>query len=159
MQSDTLPTAAVNVFPRYQCHKQVGATKVTGFDLQIGGGSDTIGLVTDHGTFHFPKRGPGQKPTEYEVGGYVVQYDDGYTSYSPAKPFEDGYALIGNTQIAYTTAPATPTDAMLDVGQHVASEWWNDRAPLGEHTYRPGVLSIYQKMLAAFDGALASSPA
>lgn len=28
------------------------------------------------------------------VGGYVVRYEDGYTSFSPAKAFEDGYTLI-----------------------------------------------------------------
>lgn len=26
-----------------------------------------------------------------EVGGYFVEYDDGYKSYSPAQPFEKGY--------------------------------------------------------------------
>lgn len=29
-----------------------------------------------------------------EVGGYFVQYDDGYKSFSPAKAFEEGYTLI-----------------------------------------------------------------
>lgn len=28
------------------------------------------------------------------IGGYYVVYDDGYTSYSPAKAFEEGYARI-----------------------------------------------------------------
>jgi hypothetical protein len=29
-----------------------------------------------------------------EVGGYFVQYDDGYKSFSPAKAFEEGYTRI-----------------------------------------------------------------
>lgn len=29
-----------------------------------------------------------------EVGGYFVQYADGYQSYSPAKAFEEGYTRI-----------------------------------------------------------------
>ncbi len=29
-----------------------------------------------------------------EVGGYFVAYEDGYTSYRPAKAFEAGYTLI-----------------------------------------------------------------
>jgi hypothetical protein len=29
-----------------------------------------------------------------EVGGYFVEYVDGYQSFSPAKAFEEGYALI-----------------------------------------------------------------
>lgn len=31
-----------------------------------------------------------------EVGGYFVTYDDGYESYSPATPFEEGYTLIAS---------------------------------------------------------------
>jgi hypothetical protein len=30
------------------------------------------------------------------VGGYWVQYDDGYTSFSPAQAFEEGYTLLGS---------------------------------------------------------------
>jgi hypothetical protein len=29
-----------------------------------------------------------------EVGGYYVVYEDGYSSYSPAKAFEEGYTQI-----------------------------------------------------------------
>jgi hypothetical protein len=29
-----------------------------------------------------------------EVGGYYVQYDDGYKSFSPAKAFEEGYTRL-----------------------------------------------------------------
>ncbi len=29
-----------------------------------------------------------------QVGGYCVQYEGGYTSWSPAKEFEEGYTLI-----------------------------------------------------------------
>ena len=29
-----------------------------------------------------------------ETGGYLVMYDDGYMSYSPAEPFEKGYSLL-----------------------------------------------------------------
>jgi hypothetical protein len=36
-----------------------------------------------------------------EVGGYFVQYEDGYASYSPAEPFERGYTKV-------TSAPITP---------------------------------------------------
>ncbi len=28
------------------------------------------------------------------IGGYLVLYEDGYLSYSPADPFEEGYKLI-----------------------------------------------------------------
>lgn len=29
-----------------------------------------------------------------QVGGYFVQYEDGYKSFSPAEPFESGYTRI-----------------------------------------------------------------
>jgi hypothetical protein len=29
-----------------------------------------------------------------QVGGYFVEYDDGYHSFSPAEAFEAGYTLI-----------------------------------------------------------------
>ncbi|MEM7578430.1 MAG: hypothetical protein AAF316_01020 [Cyanobacteria bacterium P01_A01_bin.80] len=29
-----------------------------------------------------------------ETGGYLVMYNDGYMSYSPAQPFEEGYTLL-----------------------------------------------------------------
>ena len=29
-----------------------------------------------------------------EVGGYYVQYQDGYESYSPAEAFESGYSRV-----------------------------------------------------------------
>jgi hypothetical protein len=29
-----------------------------------------------------------------QVGDYLVEYDDGYVSWSPAKAFEDGYSRI-----------------------------------------------------------------
>lgn len=32
---------------------------------------------------------------EPEEGMYLVRYEDGYISFSPAKAFEDGYELIG----------------------------------------------------------------
>ncbi|PYX85030.1 MAG: hypothetical protein DMG70_05000 [Acidobacteria bacterium] len=37
---------------------------------------------------------PVRFPQEY-LGGYLVQYEDGYLSWSPAKAFEEGYTRIG----------------------------------------------------------------
>lgn len=79
--------------PLYQCHKTVRAAKITEIQEHEsdGTGSSTmifgeIGgskFLTDAWKERF-------KP---EVGGYFVQYEDGYTSYSPAKSFEEGYTL------------------------------------------------------------------
>ena len=73
--------------PRYKCHKIVHALKIkevvndslyfeeAGYARLIVGGA------------FMDKHGP-------HPGGYYVVYEDGYTSYSPAKAFEDGYTPI-----------------------------------------------------------------
>jgi len=83
--------AAVEL-PQYRSHKIVRAAKITGFrqngnpdmpDLLLGDIGGVVSLLPDWHAKH--------KPT---VGGYYVLYDDGYTSFSPAKAFEEGYTRI-----------------------------------------------------------------
>jgi len=74
--------------PLYTCHKQVRAAKIDAVDFA----SQTLGLE-NFGTVQlrhefFARNKP-------QVGGYFVQYEDGYQSYSPKKAFEEGYALSG----------------------------------------------------------------
>lgn len=86
----TDPTASAEM-PRYQCHKQVHALKIK----SIGYSDQAILLIPeDEGyapielSLHFDtKHNP-------QPGGYVVVYDDGYISYSPAAAFEAGYTRI-----------------------------------------------------------------
>jgi len=86
-------TGASAEMPRYKCHKEVWALKLSG-----------VAPVNQDGTnWLYPedKRYAGflvsaeymqkHKPT---VGGYYVVYADGYKSFSPADAFEDGYSLI-----------------------------------------------------------------
>ncbi len=74
-------------WPEYRCHKVVAAVKV----LAIDGEWMTVDA---------PGVGPlligpdWQKTYKAEVGGYVVAYQDGYMSFSPAKAFEEGYTRI-----------------------------------------------------------------
>lgn len=76
-------------FPRYQCHKQVGALKIRaiiqnprGFELHFDDDRFVpIQVGADWCVLHNP-----------DPGGYFVAYDDGYTSYSPADAFEAGYS-------------------------------------------------------------------
>lgn len=79
--------------PRYKCHKEVWAAKITGFrqngepdmpDILLG---EIGGIVTKLPDWHAK-----HKP---QIGGYYVVYDDGYASYSPAAAFEAGYSRIG----------------------------------------------------------------
>ncbi|MEE9471214.1 MAG: hypothetical protein V3W32_05790 [Gemmatimonadota bacterium] len=83
-----MPSQATSEMPRYKCHKEVHALKI-------------IGISEDRSTLY---HGRDFAPIDVEpawvakhdpqVGGYLVVYEDGYTSYSPAEAFEAGYTLI-----------------------------------------------------------------
>lgn len=80
--------------PLYQCHKKVRAAKITEIESHENDGTGSRTMVfgeiggskflTDEWKDRF-------KP---EVGGYYVIYEDDYTSFSPAKAFEEGYSRI-----------------------------------------------------------------
>jgi hypothetical protein len=78
--------------PLYTCHKQVRAAKIMSIrPLQE---DYTQALQLELGT-----NVPSDLTVDIEwvqkhrpqAGGYLIQYADGYTSYSPAAPFEEGY--------------------------------------------------------------------
>ena len=87
--------------PKYKCHKEVHAAKIVAVNRvpSIDNRPDTYQLALDvtgddqvDGYVHvdhqfLAKHDP--KP-----GGYFVQYEDGYQSYSPAQAFESGYARV-----------------------------------------------------------------
>jgi hypothetical protein len=77
---------------RFKSHKIVTAARIievgtssTGHlgYLLLQGHSTAVPMPMQWWTKHNPER-----------GGYLVQYEDGYSSYSPAKAFEEGYHLI-----------------------------------------------------------------
>jgi hypothetical protein len=81
--------------PRYQCHKIVQAAKiakVTPYD------DGSLSIVFSDERFMPrtipPDFVPKNEPARPQPGWYYVVYEDGYQSFSPAKPFEDGYTLI-----------------------------------------------------------------
>lgn len=76
--------------PRYRCHKEVSALKIThiipnprGCELHFGEG--WVPIEMPHGWV---------ERTNAEAGGYYVVYADGYESFSPAAAFDEGYTLI-----------------------------------------------------------------
>src|SRR5581483_4563107 len=92
------------IFPEYKCHKRVWAGKIKAV---LAGREDGAGPGA---TLVFEQDGPGaiwinenlsvseefcsrHKPAQ---GTYYVRYEDGYESISPARAFEDGYALLTN---------------------------------------------------------------
>ena len=73
--------------PLYECHKKVHALrikKVRGVELVV---EESGFAPVPVGQSWIDKHNP-------EPGGYYVVYQDGYTSYSPAKAFESGYTRL-----------------------------------------------------------------
>lgn len=69
----------------WQCVKKVWASKITKIE-------DGKLFLDNSGYFLMPDGWAGKhKP---EVGGYYVSYKGGYSSYSPAEPFEEGYRKL-----------------------------------------------------------------
>lgn len=104
-------TQQVPQLPVYQCHKRVRAARITGMrPAGEGGGYQLLlgeigGLVSVDASW--------MQRHSVELGGYFVQYDDGYNSFSPAKAFEDGYtrldwnqAMAERTGTLHTGSPA-----------------------------------------------------
>lgn len=90
---------AMRELPRYRCHKEVWALKikdVTYDRLPLEGeprGNATI-TPEDEGYAPITMDEKWAMKTRPQPGGYLVFYQDGYTSYSPAEAFEDGYTRI-----------------------------------------------------------------
>ena len=86
--------------PQYQSHKRVWALKIAKLERHT---SPDPNAETDGGATITPAEdGFAPLHVDYtymqkhnpQVGGYYVVYKDGYKSFSPAEPFEDGYTLI-----------------------------------------------------------------
>jgi hypothetical protein len=83
--------------PKYQCHKVVRAAKIASAE-HIGGHEFSLQLMLDSGrmSHSYIHLGAATNASAL-VGKYLVQYDDGYESVSPAKAFEEGYTLVRET--------------------------------------------------------------
>jgi len=82
--------------PQYQCYKVVRAAKITALSLNHENDGSGLCNTLAFGDINDYRRVDDEwidrfKPVE---GGYYVQYEDGYTSFSPAKAFESGYSKI-----------------------------------------------------------------
>lgn len=101
--ASTLPGVEL---PSYLCHKTVRAAKIKRIihpmqqasqEARVEGRTTLILLLDDQGgvkshtSVDVNNAWMTRNPT-VEAGGYYVVYEDGYTSYSPAKALEEGYA-------------------------------------------------------------------
>ena len=83
---------AETTLPKWKCHKEVQAGKITGIAPNDEAGWTPLLLGDIDAEIRVsPEWREKHKP---EVGGYYVVYADGYSSYSPGKAFEEGYTLI-----------------------------------------------------------------
>ncbi len=85
--------------PKYKCHKYVWALKIKAIKVDGEGEdreSDGSAIITpeEEGYASFKVSAEYMHKHKPQVGGYYVQYDDGYESFSPAKAFEDGYTRV-----------------------------------------------------------------
>jgi hypothetical protein len=77
--------------PRYVSHKTVWALKIAEFDV------DTLTITpADEGYAPFVVEREYVEKHRPQAGGYYVVYADGYTSFSPAKAFVEGYQLVSD---------------------------------------------------------------
>ena len=75
--------------PKFQCHKVVGAIQIKGFENIDG----KTFIVTELGQ-QIELTEEYLKKHDPQFGGYYVEYEDGYKSFSPERAFEDGYTPI-----------------------------------------------------------------
>ena len=80
---------AFGEIPQYKCFKTVRALKIKAIELLNDGRARITPEEDGFSLFivdaeYVSKHNP-------QAGGYYVVYDDGYTSWSPAKAFEEGY--------------------------------------------------------------------
>ena len=78
----------------YKCHKVVRAGKITGINPR-GAGNGQVLLHFENGS-STNVNSAWIKRHNAVLGGYFVVYEDGYTSFSPAKPFEEGYSHVSD---------------------------------------------------------------
>lgn len=85
-------------YPRYKCHKIVDGFKILRIasgELSPAEGSAKVFNLwpVDHDLDPVEVSPAWMAKHQPKEGGYYVMYQDGYASFSPAKAFEDGYAL------------------------------------------------------------------
>ena len=78
--------------PRYQSHKKVWALKIKDIAFLDGGGASIT--PEESGYAPFPVDEAYMLKHDPKIGGYYVQYEGGYQSFSPADAFEGGYTRV-----------------------------------------------------------------
>jgi hypothetical protein len=90
--------------PQWKSHKIVGAFRIDAIVHRADGTAELHAPADEsvapvHVSAHWLGR------NEPRVGGYFVQYENDYTSYSPGSVFESGYSRIYPTDEPHKHAP------------------------------------------------------
>ena len=85
--------------PKYKCHKEVWALKIKNIIMDGEGEnreSDGSAIIIPEEKGYDPFKVSREYINKHKpkLGGYYVQYKDGYESFSPYEAFEDGYSLL-----------------------------------------------------------------
>jgi hypothetical protein len=90
-------SSVMTPMPRYQSHKKVWALKIKDIDYHGDSTNGTTGgriTPAEDGYAPFEVSGEYMNKHNPQIGGYYVQYEDGYKSYSPAEAFESGHTAL-----------------------------------------------------------------
>lgn len=123
--------SAAATMPRWKCHKVVHALKLAAVEIK---GPDKAVLVPAERNMWGPVLAPPGWLMRFRAQdndpGYFVSYDDGHTSWSPTKAFEEGYTRIPadnwldrlKTEKAELDERITKLEAFIDSGATNALE-------------------------------------
>ena len=118
---------------KFKSHKIVEAARIGGIGqhgkdrvLQLVNEPQNVAVTAEWWAKHQP-----------QVGGYYVRYADGYTSFSPAKAFDEGYTALVEVTTADLTAKAG-TDPILEffAFEHLPYHLQEISRPFGELVMR-----------------------
>ena len=107
--------------PRYRCHKVVEAAKIDSVTMTLVDDGAPTDVIEECRSMRWlrlvgvkdqvPVSAEWYDRHKVQPGGYFVRYADGYTSFSPAAAFEEGYSPVGPSA---TGALATLAGNLLD---------------------------------------------
>ncbi len=92
MADEADETTTKRELPAYKCHKKVWALKIKSIEPMSEGRA--LICPSDEGYVAFVVSAGYVTKHDPKVGGYFVQYEDGYRSFSPSNAFESGYTRL-----------------------------------------------------------------
>lgn len=80
--------------PRYRSHKEVWALKIAAVEIHEDGSATIAPQGRQYGPFKTRAGWSDRFSGDESDPGYYVQYQDGFSSWSPSKAFEEGYTRV-----------------------------------------------------------------